>query len=831
MIRRLLAAVMAVLGFATLAAAQSGGSIQGTVKDETGATLPGAQVAVSGPASRSATTNTEGKYHVDNLPAGAYKVTVQVSGFAASEKTDVAVTAGAAADASFTLAVALRGEEVVVTASKVESTLVNAPATMSVISADTIAAAPAQNYGDLLRSVPGTNVIQMSARDINITTRDATATLSNSQLALLDGRSIYLDFFGLILWDFVPANSSEIKQIEVVRGPASAVWGANALTGVVNIITKSPREMEGASLTLSGGTFDRSCDVCSRTNDGTSYGANFSYAHAINDTWAFKLSAGYFDSDPFSRPTGRIPLIADPRVTANPQPTVGGAFYPVDAANDAAHPFGTAFENSGTKQPKADLRFDQELAGGGKIVYEGGYAGTTGLVHTGIGPFDIQSGSYMAYGKVNYSKGALKVNAFGNFVDAKAPNLLAVDPATGAPVQLNFKTQTYDLEIGHSTIVGGKHILSYGGNARRNNFDITIAPDSEDRNEFGAYFQDEIFFDKVRFALGGRVDKFGNLDDPVFSPRLSVIFKPEKAHSIRLSFNKAFRSPSTINNFLDQAIVQPVDLSALRPLLPPPLQGLVAAPFPLVVRAVGSDIAIPGKTRPSLKEESLTAYEVGYTGTFMNRTTVGVAFYINDKDNNINFTPLPNNFDPYTPQNPPPGWKLPPQLLGLLAAQGVFLPRTAFTYQNLGPIRSKGVELSVDHSFDREWSASANYSYQTKPVPKSVGAGETAYPASEISFPPANRVNLALNYNGKRFLGNATFNHTDGAFWSDVLTSPYFGFTEAFNMLNASFGVKWANGKVTTTVKGMNLANETIQQHIFGDIMKRSVFAEVRFVF
>ncbi len=62
---------------------------------------------------------------------------------------------------------------------------------------------------------------------------------------LLDGRSIYLDFFGIVLWDFLPTNLTDIKQIEVIRGPASAVWGANALTGVVNIITKSPREAPG----------------------------------------------------------------------------------------------------------------------------------------------------------------------------------------------------------------------------------------------------------------------------------------------------------------------------------------------------------------------------------------------------------------------------------------------------------------------------------------------------------------------------------------------------------------------------------------------------------
>ena len=149
-------------------------------------------------------------------------------------------------------------ETVVVSASRVEQQLVNAPAAVSVISTQTIENSPATNIGDLLRAVPGVNVSQVSARDINITARGATSTLSTSQLALVDGRSIYLDFYGMVMWDFVPANPHEIKQIEVIRGPASAVWGANAMSGVVNVITKSPRELaaeRGTSLTIGAGGF------------------------------------------------------------------------------------------------------------------------------------------------------------------------------------------------------------------------------------------------------------------------------------------------------------------------------------------------------------------------------------------------------------------------------------------------------------------------------------------------------------------------------------------------------------------------------------------------
>src|SRR6185503_2976757 len=135
-------------------------------------------------------------------------------------------------------------ETVVVSASRTEEKLINAPATMTVIGPETIRSAPTQNFAELLRTVPGVNVTQVSARDINVTSRSATGTLSTGTLALLDGRSLYQDFFGFVMWDFLPVNLNEIKQIEVIRGPASAVWGANAMNGVVNVITKSPRESQ-----------------------------------------------------------------------------------------------------------------------------------------------------------------------------------------------------------------------------------------------------------------------------------------------------------------------------------------------------------------------------------------------------------------------------------------------------------------------------------------------------------------------------------------------------------------------------------------------------------
>ena len=197
-------------------------------------------------------------------------------------------------------------------------------------------------------------------------------------------------------------------------------------------------------------------------------------------------------------------------------------------------------------------------------MFEAGYSGTDGIIHTGIGPFDM-TGVNLSYGTVRYSRGAFKANFFTNILDGDANALLAVGP-DGQPIPFQFDTQTYDFELGHAKTLGTRQVLTYGGNLRRNNFDLSIAPLGNSRTEVGGYIQDEIFLtNQFRFNVGARVDKFANLDDAVFSPRLALIFKPQPDHAIRLSFNRAFRAPSLINNYLQTNIINQVNLGAINP--------------------------------------------------------------------------------------------------------------------------------------------------------------------------------------------------------------------------------------------------------------------------
>ena len=160
-----------------------------------------------------------------------------------------------------------------------------------------------------------------------------------------------------------------------------------------------------------------------------------------------------------------------------------------------------------------------------------------------------------------------------------------------------------------------------------------------------------------------------------------------------------------------------------------------------------------------------------------------------------------------------------------MAQRGILLPRTAFTYLNLGPIRQTGLELWLEQQFSRSLAASVNYSWQSEPE---ILDDPTPYLPAELGLPPTHRFNAAVRWNGSRWLGSASVNAATDAFWSDVLTAGYHGYTDGYATVNGSVGVKWRSGAITTTVKVNNVFNQTVHQHIFGDLLRRTVLGEIK---
>lgn len=778
------------------------GELRGRVADEDGFGLPGATVAVRGPLERAVLSGTNGLYRIAGIEPGAYTVSAKMPGYAPVERS-IEVSADATVEVDFILVAAFE-QTVVVSASRSQVALEDAPTTITVIDETTIDTAPAQNLGDLLRTVPGVNVVQGSARDINVASRQASPFLTGSQLAMVDGRPIYFDFFSIIMWDLISVSTTDVKQIEVVRGPASAMWGANAATGVVNLVTKDPRDSQGLELTLSGGAFERAAEAGGTGGTGS---FNVRWADAVDDRLAYRISAGYTISDPFERPTGLIPLADTP---IEPVVTVGGGSF-----DDAA------YANVGTKQPKVDLRLDQELEGEGRLVYSAGYAGTAGIFHSPIGPFDLDEDTWLGYGQVAYTRGGLKASVFANYLRAHGRNLISIDE-NEEPLTLDFTNGICDLDLGYRDLLGNRHLVSFGGNIRYNSFDLsTLAPGADHHRQAGAYIQDEIDLDSFRLALALRADDFSNLDEVIVSPRAAVIWSPAPGHSLKLSYNRAFRAPSAIENHIDVSLVG--GYFPVREFDP-----RLEEDFPIVVDSIGNT---------ELEAEIIDAVELSYSAFLNNgRTFVETNLYVSETDNLISLNPSPealieDGVEPfYTSDNPPEGWPLHPITLEILALAGVRLPST-IKILNLGAVRNRGVEVGVTHRFKSGWSLTGNYSYQDLPELLDPVGDPDRPPSDTINVPPESRFNLGLAYNGPEYLGSLTVSYSDRAFFSQGINPFYYGWAEAYTLVGLSVGKRWNDGRVTTAVKAHNVLDEHAQQHVFGDILRRTVVLETRFQF
>ena len=146
-----------------------------------------------------------------------------------------AAAAAAAEDAG-----AVPYEERVVTASRRAQSSLEAPNATTVITAEDIRLSGATSLVELLRRVPGADVMKLGVGSANLSLRGFNQRIANKVLVLVDGRTEYQDFLGMTLWSAVPIGLEEIDRIEVIRGPGSALYGANAMLGVVNIITRAP---------------------------------------------------------------------------------------------------------------------------------------------------------------------------------------------------------------------------------------------------------------------------------------------------------------------------------------------------------------------------------------------------------------------------------------------------------------------------------------------------------------------------------------------------------------------------------------------------------------
>ena len=342
----------------------------------------------------------------------------------------------------------------------------------------------------------------------------------------------------------------------------------------------------------------------------------------MNDRWAYKVSAGVYSQDPLARPTGTIP-------------NGTGTQYPT-------------YVNQGTTQPKLDVRVDYDFPDGKrKLIFQGGVAGTDGILHSGIGPFDIDQGTVLGYGKVNYSQNAMKLNFF-----TEHPQRRRDEPAGrgSRPASRCCSTSRARPTTSSSATCARSSSGTSSATAATSATATSICRlrrPATTRTEGGAYAQDEIFLGKyvrlaarrargqVRHHLGRAVLAADDADVQADGgPDVPRVVQP--------------RVPRAVG---DQQLPRHDDHQPAAARRDQPGAGGRRSTTSRSAPSAATSACRRRFRRRIWSRTSITAYEVGYTGVIKQRATVSAAFFVNDTKDDIFFTQVAS----YRAANPPPG--------------------------------------------------------------------------------------------------------------------------------------------------------------------------------
>jgi len=405
-------------------------------------------------------------------------------------------------------------EEQVVSASRTATTPVDAPSAITIITADDIRLSGVTNIPDILRRVPGLSTLTMGAGNTNLAIRGFNQRISNKLLVLVDGRSAYFDFLGGTFFKTMNIDLADIERIEVIRGPGSTLYGANAFGGVVNIITKAPGAEQGGQVRLTGGM-------------GETLLGNVRFS-GRKGIVGWRGSLGYEQTDRFALEYG--PERTDVELTTQ----------------DASLAVRALRVNGGVAiVPAPNVSIG--LSGGLSYVFDNFFA---------IGVFrDYWLQGLVADVRTDIRIGGLSVRAFWNSFDADAAPTW--QPIGAIDLSNEVKSHVVDVEAVYTgTAMTGpiRHDLSAGAGYRLKtiNWDYLSEPKLE--QHLNGFVEDRITFAPPLVAvLGFRFDQHP-LVGFTPSPRAAVLIKPTAGQSLRISAGTAFRTPTFLESYLDLVV-------------------------------------------------------------------------------------------------------------------------------------------------------------------------------------------------------------------------------------------------------------------------------------
>lgn len=554
--------VLAMLGFFAVAGtadAQSGTIAGRVTQAEGGAAIGGAQIQVYSGGTRVAAGQSadDGNYRVGNVPAGTYAVLVTRIGYSAKRTEGVVVTSGGTATVNVSLAeIATQLNQVVTTGTRgaEPEKILDSPNSISVVSADRISERPSVTITDHLKSTPGLSISNGGIVQANIVSRGFNNAFSTSMLMLQDYRFAGVPSLRVNVPFLFTGTGEDVDRIEVLQGPASALYGPNSGAGVLHVITKSPFQSKGTTLTLDGG--ERSMARLAGRHAGT-FG---------NEKFGYKISGEYFSAKDWEY-TDLNEVDLGPN--ANP---VANAIYKTYPAGDPRVP---ASRQGQAKARDFDLlkysgeaRLDYRPNDDTEAITTIGYtqAASALEITTTFGAAQVKNWSYTNL-QQRFRHKKFFAQVFYNASDAGNDNALddrgtfylrsgipVVDQSTVLVAQaqqgFNFKSTKYTAGVDYIATTPQTAGTIMGRNE-----------DDDNINEMGAYLQlTHPISDRIDFTGAVRGDMNSRIEGTQFSPRAAFIFKATPTQNFRLTFNRAFNSPASFSMFLDQWSGQRVNL-------------------------------------------------------------------------------------------------------------------------------------------------------------------------------------------------------------------------------------------------------------------------------
>lgn len=385
----------------------------------------------------------------------------------------------------------------VTSVSKNEQKLSRTAAAVFVITQDDIRRSGANNIPDLLRIVPGMDVAQINANTLAISARGLNGRFSNELLVLVDGRAVYTPSFGGVFWDVLDIPLEDIERIEVIRGPGGSVWGANAVNGVISIITKKSRDTPGAMLEGGGG------------NVGQAFGT-LQYGGTAKST-SFRVFEKYLNE-------GSLPGLAG------------------QDGDNGWHMLRGGFRSDTTLSSRDTLTFEGDLYSGRK-----GYRSPFQLTNT----------------QVNLSGGFLQ-GAWNHAYSSRSNASLQIsyDQYERDDV-LGDKRRTLDMNFQDRFAWGQRQDLTWGFEYRRSasrargSFFLSFVPPAVSMQLFSSFLQDEIAIlpDRLYLTVGTKLED-NHYTGFAAMPSIRVAFIPSANRTIWAAISRVDRTPAETDTSL-----------------------------------------------------------------------------------------------------------------------------------------------------------------------------------------------------------------------------------------------------------------------------------------